>query len=505
MSQIRRQSIISSVVVYIGFAVGFINTYLFTREGGFTQAQYGLTGIFIAVANIMYSFANLGMGAYITKFYPYYHDNLPKKKNDQLSWALLFSLTGFCLVIIAGLIFKDLVIRKFGANSPDFVKYYYYVFPFGLGLTLFSVLEAYAWQLKKSVFTNFLREIQFRIFTSILILLTFAGFLAKFDLFIKLYSFTYLVVALILLFYLIFTKKISFTFSVSRVSKKFFKKIIALISFVYGGSLVYSISAVFDSILIAAVLPNGLALAGIYTLAQNLASLIQAPQRGIISSSIAALSRAWKDKDMNKINRIYHSSSINQLVFSIGMFSLIWLNFKDAVTGFHLQPAYLDAKWVFFYIGLMRIVDMGTGVNSQIIATSTLWRFDFVTGIILLSLTLPLNYILTKYYFGVIGPAISNLITFTVYNAIRYWFLVKKFRLQPFTAKTVYTVLLGIACFYSCYFLMKDIHGFTGLLTRSIAFIGIYSTGAILLKLSPDLVPVLQSIQKRMGIKKGDR
>ena len=505
MSQIRRQSIISSVVVYIGFAVGFINTYLFTREGGFTQAQYGLTGIFIAVANIMYSFANLGMGAYITKFYPYYHDNLPKKKNDQLSWALLFSLTGFCLVIIAGLIFKELVIRKFGANSPDFVKYYYYVFPFGLGLTLFSVLEAYAWQLKKSVFTNFLREIQFRIFTSILILLTFAGFLAKFDLFIKLYSFTYLVVALILLFYLIFTKKISFTFSVSRVSKKFFKKIIALISFVYGGSLVYSISAVFDSILIAAVLPNGLALAGIYTLAQNLASLIQAPQRGIISSSIAALSRAWKDKDMNKINRIYHSSSINQLVFSIGMFSLIWLNFKDAVTGFHLQPAYLDAKWVFFYIGLMRIVDMGTGVNSQIIATSTLWRFDFVTGIILLSLTLPLNYILTKYYFGVIGPAISNLITFTVYNAIRYWFLVKKFRLQPFTAKTVYTVLLGIACFYSCYFLMKDIHGFTGLLTRSIAFIGIYSTGAILLKLSPDLVPVLQSIQKRMGIKKGDR
>ena len=63
MSQIRKQSIISSLVVYIGFAIGFFNTWLFAREGGFTQAQYGLTGIFVAVANIMFAVANLGMPA----------------------------------------------------------------------------------------------------------------------------------------------------------------------------------------------------------------------------------------------------------------------------------------------------------------------------------------------------------------------------------------------------------------------------------------------------------
>ncbi|MEP7254419.1 MAG: lipopolysaccharide biosynthesis protein, partial [Ferruginibacter sp.] len=296
MSQIRKQSIVSSMVVYIGFAIGFLNTYLFTRQGGFTQAEYGLTGIFMAIANIMYSFANLGMVAYIYKFYPYYNDNLSKKKNDMPGWALLFSLLGFCLVIIAGIFFKDLVIRKYGTNSPDLVKYYYYVFPFGLGLTLFTVLEAYAWQLKKSVFTNFLREIQFRLLTTLLIVFSFTGIIASFDLFIKIYSFTFLAVAFILLGYLIFTKQISFTFSVSSVSKKFFKKIISLISFVYGGSLVFTISMVIDTIIIAAVLPDGLALAGVYTLAQNIASLIQAPQRGIISSSISALSKAWKDK-----------------------------------------------------------------------------------------------------------------------------------------------------------------------------------------------------------------
>ena len=504
MSQIRRQSIISSAVVYVGFAIGFFNTYLFTREGGFTQAEYGLTGIFVAIANIMYSFANLGMGSYIHKFYPYYNDNLPKKQNDQFTWALLFSLVGFCFVIIAGIVFKDLVIRKFGANSPDLVKYYYYIFPFGLGLTLFSILEAYTWQLKKSVLTNFLKEIQFRLFTSVLILLLIVGVISKFDLFIKLYSFTYLAIALLLLCYLIFTNKIFFTFSVSNVSKKFFKKIVTLISFVYGGSLVYTISAVFDSILIAAVLPNGLALAGIYTLAQNIASLIQAPQRGIVSSSFSALSKAWKDKDMKRINRIYHSSSINQLIFSVGLFVLIWLSFSDLIFTFHLQGGYLDAKWIFFYIGLMKIVDMGTGVNSQIIGTSTRWRFDFITGIILLFLTLPLNYILTKYYFGVTGPAISNLITFSIYNAIRYWFLISKFNLQPFTLKTVYTVILGITGYFTCYFLFYNLHGFTGIIARSAAFILLFGTASFILKLSPDLLPVWNTIQKKLGIKKGD-
>ncbi|MBD0288871.1 MAG: lipopolysaccharide biosynthesis protein, partial [Flavisolibacter sp.] len=60
MSTIRRQSIISSVIVYFGFALGFFNTYLFTREGGFTKEEYGLTGTFIAIGYIMYSAASLG-------------------------------------------------------------------------------------------------------------------------------------------------------------------------------------------------------------------------------------------------------------------------------------------------------------------------------------------------------------------------------------------------------------------------------------------------------------
>jgi O-antigen/teichoic acid export membrane protein len=502
MSQIRRQSIISSAMVYFGFALGFVNTYLFTKEGGFSKEEYGLTGIFIAIASLMYSVANLGMPSYIFKFYPYYRDNLEEKRNDMLTWALVFSLAGFCFVAIGGIYFKDIVFRKFG-NSPELIKYYYWIFPFALGLSLFSILESYAWQLKESVLTNFLREVQFRLFTSILIILMFAGALSSFDTFIKIYAFTYLAVALILLGYIIYKGHLHINLKPSNVSRKFYHKIRALVIFVYSGSLVFSLSTVFDSLVIASVLTNGLAAVAIYSLAQNIASLIQAPQRGVISSSIAALSEAWKYKDLPRIQRIYRQSSINQLIFAVGMFSLIWLNFTDGVFTFKMQSGYLDAKWIFFYIGIYRIIDMGTGVNSQIISTSTNWKFEFYTGLILILITLPLNYLLTKYKYGVLGPAIANLFSFTVYNAIRYWFLKKKYNLQPFTKSTAFTIILAAACYFICYFLFHQQTGFFWIVARSTVFILLFASGTLYLRLSEDILPIWATLLKKMGIKKG--
>jgi O-antigen/teichoic acid export membrane protein len=498
MSTIRRQSILSSGIIYFGFALGFLNTYLFTRQGGFTQAEYGLTGAFIAIANIINSFANLGMQAYIYKFYPYYKDNLEPQDSDMMTWSLLTSLTGFVLVLLAGFIFKDLVIRKFGAHSEELVRYYYWIFPFGFGLTIYSLLEAFAWQLKRSVQTTLMREVIFRIFATLLIVLFLTGVLSGFDAFIKWFALTYIFLALILLLLLVIKKEIHLSFRISRVTRKFRKKILLLCSFIWSGSLVVNISNVFDSIVIAAVMPNGLAYVGIFTLGQNIASLIQAPQRGIIAASIAPLSRAWKEKDFEKINKIYHRSSINQLIFACGIFVLIWLNFSDGVLQFRLQPAYLKAQYVFLFLGLMRIVDMGTGVNAQIIGTSTYWRFDFFTGIILLSISLPLNYILTK-KMGVIGPAIATFIALAVYNSIRYTFLLRKFRMQPFTIRTLFTLLLAFTAYLIPHLLFGELHGLTGILGRTLVFMAVYMAGIVFLKLTPDLVPVWNTLRKKFG------
>lgn len=500
MSTIRKQSIQSSLVIYIGFAIGLVNTYFFTKQGLFTEAEYGLTSIFVAIGSMMMAFAIMGMPSYLSKFYPYYHDHLPPRKNDMLTWALLISTIGFILVVIAGVALKQVIIRKFTENSALLVHYYYWIFALGFGLTIYTILEVYAWNLHKSVFTNFLREVQWRLFTAILIVLLLTNIIPDFDLFIKLYSFTYPAIALILLLYLLFTGKIHFTFSVSKVSRRYFKKILSLSAFVYTSLIIFTISQVFDSIVIASL--SGLDKAGIFGLAQLMGSVIQAPQRGIISASSAHLARAWKDKNMHLLQMIYHRSSINLLIFASGIFALITLNYTEAIITFKLKETFLLGFNAFVLLGLTRVVDMGTGVNSQIIATSTWWKFELISGVVLLVFMLPLTYILTKHY-GILGPAIANLVSITIYNVIRIIFLWKKFRLFPFTIQSAYTVLLAAACFAVCYFLFLNVHGFEGLVLRSLAFFILYASAVLTLKLSPDVKPVLQTIRKRLKTRRG--
>ncbi len=501
MSNIRRQSIISSLVIYVGFAVGLINVYFFTKQGLFTEAQYGLTTVFIAIATMMSSLSNMAMPSYIYKFYPYYKDHLPDRKNDMLSWALLTGFIGFILVMAAGWFLKDLVIQKYGTNSPLLVVYYYWIFPLGIGLTIYSILEAYTWSIGKPVVTNYFKEVQWRLFTTILILLFLLNVIRDFDLFIKLFAFTYPGIAIGLFIYLLITKKIHLSFTISKVSRRFLKKIILFCSFFYGAMLIQTLSKVFDSFVIASVLDDGLDKAGIFALATVVTSIIQAPQRGIVSAAMPHLSRAWKEKNIALLQKVYQRSSINQLLFACAIFLLIWLNFTDGIITFGLKPIYLDAAWVFFVLGITVIIDMGTGVNSQIIVTSTYWKFELISGIVLLLIMLPLTYLLTKQY-GIIGPAFATLISMSVYNLMRIIFLWKKFRLFPLTVQSGYTLLLATVCYGICYFAFRNIDGLAGMFIRSIAFITLYGAGAIYMKLSPDIQPVLQNVRKRLGIRK---
>ncbi len=496
-AKIRRQSIVSSIIVYFGFSVGLLNTFFFTKEGLFTSTEFGLTKIFIDVAALMASLSTLAMPSFIYKFYPYYNDNLKPGKNDMLAWALIVSLIGFVAVVILGLAFQDLVSKKYSENSPLFVTYYYWVFPMGLGLTLFNILEAFAWNLHKSVFTAFLREVEWRLLVTITIVLFFFNIIPDFDVFIKCYAFTYLGIAATLGGYLVITRQAHFVFSISRVTRKFVKKIARFCLFMYGTSVIVTLSTVFDSFVIGATLDDGMAKVGIFTLAYTLTSLIQAPQRGIIAATIPHLAKAWKDKNMQSIQNIYHRSSINQLIFATLMLILITLNYRQAVITLDLKPDYLLGFNAFIILGCTRLVDMGTGVNAQIIGTSNYWRFELLSGLVLLVLMLPLNYLLTK-QLDIIGPSLANLISFSIYNTVRIVFLWKKFRLFPFTWKSLHVLLLGFVTYTITWLLFDKLEGWGGLFTRSILVMVLFAAGVFLLKPSPDIKPVLDSLLDRI-------
>jgi O-antigen/teichoic acid export membrane protein len=339
--------------------------------------------------------------------------------------------------------------------------------------------------------------VQWRLWTTVLIVLFIFHVITDFGVFIKLYVFGYPLAALTLLIYLAVTGKLHLSFSISKVTRRFSGKIISFCLFVYSGLLVFTLSGVFDTMVIASVLEDGLEKAAIFTLAQTMTSIIQAPQRGVIAASIAHLSQAWKDKNMQTLQKIYQRSSINLLLFAAGIFVLIALNYTEAVYALKLKPEYALGFNAFLFIGLTRVIDLGTGLNAQIIGTSNYWRFELISGIILLAITLPLTYIMAKQY-GIIGPAIATLVSVSLYNAIRLVFLYKKFRLQPFTAASLYTALIAGCCYAICYFAFRNMHDFPGLFVRSTAFLLLYGGSVVYFKLSPDVQPVWESIKKRL-------
>jgi O-antigen/teichoic acid export membrane protein len=147
---------------------------------------------------------------------------------------------------------------------------------------------------------------------------------------------------------------------------------------------------------------------------------------------------------------------------------------------------------------------MGTGLNGQIIGTSAYWRVDFFTGIFLIVITLPLNYLMTR-SLGVVGPAISNLISLSLYNLIRFFFLWKKFHLQPFDLKSAIPIPLALTGFILCHYLFGGLQGLQWMILRSSLFIGIYLSGVLFFNISPDIKPVWQTLLKKMGLSSGKR
>lgn len=482
---IRKQAIISSILVYIGFFIGAINTYFFVKNGSFTPAQYGLTRIFFDFAQNFFAFASLGIIPVIYKFYPYYNDNLEKKKNDLLTWALVTSFIGFIVLLLLGNIFQPIIVRKYSANSLLFVHYFYWVFPFSFGLLFFTVLEGYCWALKKTVLSNFLKETAFRIITLLFVLLFYSGAIS-FDVFIKLFSSLYFLIFLVLLFYLARKGEFHITFNVSRVTRRFRKKMFAMQALVFGGTVVQALGQTIDTLIIASRI--GLPSAGIFNLAQYVANLIQIPQRSVQSISVGVLSEHWKNKNYAEINRIYKRSSINLLLLSVFIYGNIVLNIYDMFQVLPIQPSYRAGIMVMIVLGIARIIDAGTGVNGIIIATSTSWRFDFLSGVIMLAIRIPVTYYLIVRY-GIIGSAYAEIFAYGIYNFIRFEFLRRKFNMQPFDKNTVYCIALAAVGFGAAYFTGGFIdNAWIRIIAQSVIFSGILAGGTFLAELSPDVM-----------------
>lgn len=494
MSQIRKRSLRAASWIYVGFFIGAVSTYLFTHKTWFSPTQYGLTRSMLDIAILVCAFSTLGSTNFIVKFFPYYADNLQKKRNDLLGLALYIAIAGFILTSVSLYALKPIMVQKF-YNSPLLIEYFYYIIPFAFFILLYNILEAYAYGFNRGVLTSLLKETVLRVYVLVIILLKVFGFI-NFHQFIGLFAIQYAVIVLILGFYLHTKGELWLSFRLSNVSKKFRKKIFALLSLTFIVIIVGVLRSVIDTLVLAS--KQDLDKVGIFGFSTYLVSVMQAPFRSLLAITIPILARSWKDKNIKEINRIYHRSSINLLTFALFVFMCIWLNFDNAILTFKMNPDYLLGKWVFFILGIVATIEMGTGVNGQIIGTSIYWRFELWTSLLLTAMIIPLSYFLTIRY-GIYGPALGNLISFAVYNFVRFWFLWKKFHMQPFNKKTLEIIGITILAYLAVYFIFREMQGWPGLIFSTASFTAIFGLGVYFRNISPDVKPVVNGLLKRLG------
>jgi O-antigen/teichoic acid export membrane protein len=238
----------------------------------------------------------------------------------------------------------------------------------------------------------------------------------------------------------------------------------------------------------------GLAAAGVFSVATYFGSMIQIPARSVMRISSTIISESWKSGDMANIALVYRKSALNQFIIGLYLLLGLWVTMDSLLS---LMPAdYATARNVILFMGLGYLIDLATGANGIIIATSKYYRYDTWFMLVLVVFTLITNITLIPIY-GITGAGIASCLTFAFFNAARLIFIHVKFGMQPFTKSFLYIAAIGAVSASAAYFLPIMGNGYIDILIRGGLFSLIFGVLVLWSGVSPDINGVVRKFQKR--------
>jgi O-antigen/teichoic acid export membrane protein len=293
------------------------------------------------------------------------------------------------------------------------------------------------------VVPTLVREVFLRVFLSLIVVLYHFKIITL-DHLIILIIVSYACAVAILLGYIKNLKKLYLNYSDIFINKGLFKEMIYFGLFIFLGGAWGLIAAKIDVIMLSSM--KDLTHTGVYAIAFYIGTIIEIPRRAISQISTPLISQALKDHDMSLIHKIYSKTSLNQLIAGLLLFLLVWCNVDFLLSIIPNSEEYKAGKYVILIIGLGRLTDMATGVNTEIILNSPYYKFNFILILFAALLLITSSYFLIPIY-GINGAALSTLISFVVFNAIKSIFIYLKFRIHPFSSRTFIILLFASIAF----------------------------------------------------------
>lgn len=443
MGMVQKDAFRTMILSYVGMVVGYVNkAVLFLLI--LTTEQIGLVNLIASVGTLFAQVANLGTVFTTIRFFPFFK-NKEKKHHGFLPLMMILATLGSAICVFLALLFRDEIEQLYIGKSPEFVHYYFWIIPIGVGYVFFLLLDAYLRSFFKNIIPVFAFDIVLRLGVFVLLLVLWFEWI-DFDTFVVVNSLLYFLPTLILTFYLYNMGELYLSPKKINISKRFRKIIFSFSSFNYLNTLGAIVIVSLDVTMVAKFL--GLTATGVYSTIMLVVSATQIPYKSLIRIGMPIVAEAWKEKDMKKMEDIYKKTSSVMLTYGVFIFLFLWLNieFVFSFVPEDKQAQFNAGIWVFFYLMIGRLLDMYFSLNGTIFGLSKKYKFDLIFTFFLVFAVFFLNLLLIPKW-GIVGAAISTMTSVVLYNFGRLIFVQKAFKINPFTKGQMGVLALGVLTF----------------------------------------------------------
>lgn len=437
MGIVVRQSLKAGLGSYIGVGIGIINQmYISTKF--LSVEQLSLSRLLFENSLLFSAFAHLGTPFIVDKFFSRFRDDAQGHKGI-LPFLLFLPFIGGVMFAMLYWLCKDIIHDYFEKQSPMILEYHFLVIPLTFFWIYISVLEAYCRNNSRTAIPNFIREVYLRAANMLLILIFGLGWINfKVMMYLVVGAYGFAVIALI--FYIRKLGKWYWKMPDRTIlTKATFRQMLGYGGFTLLGGIGVNLMLFIDRSMLAG--ERGLVQTGIFIVAAYIAGVIEIPRKAIGQISIPLISTSLVNEDYAHLRMMNQKSALNQLLVGGLFFLLIWVSIDDI---FYLIPkgeTYGEGKYVVLFLALVKVIDIATGLNTEIILYSKYYRYAtyFIIGSAIIGVLL--NIWLIPLY-GFIGAAIATTITTLLYSMMKMVFVWYKFQILPFTHETLKIVVM---------------------------------------------------------------
>lgn len=439
MGIVLNQSLKNTIITYLGFGIGAINTlYLYPFFLG--TVFYALTNYILSWANIIMPLLAFGMQNTLVKFYTQYKTE--KERAQFLSFTVLIPLLLCIPLVLIGLFFFEPISAYLSKENPV-VKDYLWLIPLiGLSMAYFEIFYAWARVHMHSVFGNFVKEVGLRLFSLFALIGVYYKWITVIE-FIYVTAIIYFLAFVITMFYAFHVKKPIFQFSIPQNVKDV---LVYTFFIILSGSVAVMLLDIDKIMLNQYIKIENIAY---YSVATYIASVIAVPSRAMHQITYPITAKLMHENKHDELNDLYKKTSINLQVVGGFVMLCIFVNINQLYI--MVPKEYSGGILVVFLIGISKYFDLILGNNNAIIFNSKYYRMVLFLGLFLVILTVGLNNFFIPRY-AITGTAVATLLSITLYSLAKLLFVVKRMHLYPFTKQTLYSLVITFGIFVAFYF-----------------------------------------------------